>query len=260
MILGQTWFKSNFDAHAVVGLSLLPPAGRATSKAGGAAGSSGLSKAAISSLVLSTVSAVLGPDINPDEPLISSGLDSLGAVELRNSLQAQLPAGLELPATLLFDFPSINAISGYIVSQVCLAADADADAQQASSAAGEATRGSTPSLPFVCRHCSLLMLVCTHAIFTRRQTRSAVLYCKTLTLYTMISIPLQVPQQEQEEQTDAISAPKGLPSGPRAAAADTGRIIAVSAYACNSPGGAINGSTAVDAITTIPLQVGISHT
>lgn len=79
---------------------------------------SGLSKAGISSLVQSTVSAVLGPDVNPDEPLMASGLDSLGAVELRNSLQAQLPAGLELPATLLFDFPSINAISGYIASQV----------------------------------------------------------------------------------------------------------------------------------------------
>lgn len=100
------------------------PAGGPTSKAAGAAAGSGLSKAAISSLVLSTVSAVLGPDINPDEPLISSGLDSLGAVELRNSLQAQLPAGLELPATLLFDFPSINAISGYIASQVCLTAAA----------------------------------------------------------------------------------------------------------------------------------------
>lgn len=69
-------------------------------------------------MVVSTVSAVLGPDVNPDEPLMASGLDSLAAVELRNSLQAQLPAGLELPATLLFDFPSINAISGYIASQV----------------------------------------------------------------------------------------------------------------------------------------------
>lgn len=49
---------------------------------------------------------------------MANGLDSLGAVELRNSLQAQLPAGLELPATLLFDFPSVNAVSGYIASQV----------------------------------------------------------------------------------------------------------------------------------------------
>lgn len=89
--------------------------------------------------MISTVSAVLGPDINPDEPLISSGLDSLGAVELRNSLQAQLPAGLDLPATLLFDFPSINAISGYIASQVCLIAAADA--QRASDEAAEASRG-----------------------------------------------------------------------------------------------------------------------
>mgnify|MGYP001807075508 CR=1 FL=1 len=68
---------------------------------------------------------------------------------------------------------------------------------------------------------------------------------------------LQVPQQEQEEPAGAASAPEGLASGPRVTTTDTGRIIAVSAYACNSPGGAINGSAAVDAITTIPLQVGI---
>ncbi len=69
-------------------------------------------------MVQETVAAVLGPDINPDDPLMASGLDSLGAVELRNALQAQLPAGAELPATLLFDYPSINAVSGYIASQV----------------------------------------------------------------------------------------------------------------------------------------------
>jgi acyl carrier protein len=92
---------------------------------------SGLSKSSISSLVASTVSAVLGPDVNPDEPLMASGLDSLGAVELRNSLQAQLPPGLELPATLLFDFPSVNAISGYIASQVLHLVSASALARKA---------------------------------------------------------------------------------------------------------------------------------
>lgn len=76
-----------------------------------------LNHASIAAVVQETVAAVLGPEVGPDEPLMASGLDSLGAVELRNALQAQLP-GAELPATLLFDYPSINALSGYIADQV----------------------------------------------------------------------------------------------------------------------------------------------
>jgi acyl carrier protein len=67
-------------------------------------------------MVHEAVAAVLGPDVNPDEPLMASGLDSLGAVELRNALQAQI--GSELPATLLFDYPSINAVTGFLAEQV----------------------------------------------------------------------------------------------------------------------------------------------
>lgn len=77
-----------------------------------------LSHDSIAALVQETVSSILGPDINPHEPLMASGLDSLGAVELRNALQAQLPPGTELPPTLMFDYPSIDAISSYIAAQV----------------------------------------------------------------------------------------------------------------------------------------------
>ena len=41
---------------------------------------------------------LLGPAVPPDSPLLSAGLDSLGAVELRNHLEARL--GLPLPQTL----------------------------------------------------------------------------------------------------------------------------------------------------------------
>ena len=47
---------------------------------------------------------------------MEAGLDSLGAVELRNQLAAAFPAA-ELPATLTFDYPSISALSGFIASQ-----------------------------------------------------------------------------------------------------------------------------------------------
>ena len=45
-----------------------------------------------------------------------AGLDSLGAVELRNALSQHLD--MELPATLAFDHPSINAIATYIFASM----------------------------------------------------------------------------------------------------------------------------------------------
>lgn len=55
-----------------------------------------------------------GCQVGPDQPLMEAGLDSLGAVELRSALCAKF--GIELPATLTFDHPSITAISSYVSS------------------------------------------------------------------------------------------------------------------------------------------------
>jgi acyl carrier protein len=49
--------------------------------------------------VSSAVSSILGHTVGADEPLVAAGLDSLGSVELRNSLQSSLR--VELPATLV---------------------------------------------------------------------------------------------------------------------------------------------------------------
>lgn len=54
--------------------------------------------------------------LDPQMPLIEMGMDSLMALELRNALEKQLTCAL--PATLLFDYPSLNALVDYLTQQV----------------------------------------------------------------------------------------------------------------------------------------------
>jgi len=53
-------------------------------------------------------------DIDIDLPLQRMGLDSLLAVDLRNRLTQALPSGVRVPATLVFDHPSVVAITDYL--------------------------------------------------------------------------------------------------------------------------------------------------
>ena len=73
----------------------------------------------------------LGKQIDPRTPLGDLGLDSLLAVELRNTLATAL--GRPLPATLLFDYPSIDALTDYLLVEVLGFGDsrAPSPAQQA---------------------------------------------------------------------------------------------------------------------------------
>ncbi|HEY8810073.1 MAG TPA: beta-ketoacyl reductase, partial [Solirubrobacterales bacterium] len=100
------------------------PAKRAASTGSLAAKLSNLSEvereAVALDLVRGEVAAVLGhgsaADIDPTRAFQDLGFDSLAAVELRNRLS--LATGLELPATLVFDYPTSAAISGFLLSQV----------------------------------------------------------------------------------------------------------------------------------------------
>lgn len=65
---------------------------------------------------------VLGLDaaqpIGYNQPLSDLGLDSLMAVELRSLLSAGLALERSLPATLVFDYPTIAALTGYLAEEV----------------------------------------------------------------------------------------------------------------------------------------------
>ncbi len=62
------------------------------------------------------VSGLLGQAIGIDEPLMEAGLDSIGAVELRNSVATRY--GIDLPATTTFDQPTIRALGNYLAAML----------------------------------------------------------------------------------------------------------------------------------------------
>ncbi|MGZ9226513.1 MAG: SDR family NAD(P)-dependent oxidoreductase, partial [Anaerolineales bacterium] len=62
-----------------------------------------------------------GQDVYEHVPLSELGLDSLMAVELRNVLSAGLGLKRTLPATLVFDYPTVEAISNYLMAEMDLA-------------------------------------------------------------------------------------------------------------------------------------------
>jgi acyl carrier protein len=65
-------------------------------------------------LVRALVEQVLGDLPDDGQPLLEAGLDSLGAVELQRSLAAAFD--ISLPSTIVFDYPTVNALAELIES------------------------------------------------------------------------------------------------------------------------------------------------
>eukprot|EP00854_Cymbomonas_tetramitiformis_P009852 gene9852-11667_t len=63
---------------------------------------------------MNAVKTILGVDIDEDAPLMEYGVDSLSALEVKSTLEDSLQ--VQLPVTLLFDYPSARAISEYTQS------------------------------------------------------------------------------------------------------------------------------------------------
>ena len=56
----------------------------------------------------------MGKPVGSNEPLMASGLDSLAAIEFKNSVSTQF--GVVLPATLAFDYPTLEVLAGFVAS------------------------------------------------------------------------------------------------------------------------------------------------
>ncbi|WP_433754965.1 SDR family NAD(P)-dependent oxidoreductase [Nocardia sp. CA-135398] len=74
----------------------------------------------VSEVVLAQAAAVLGhdsaADIRPDRRFDEIGFDSLGGVEFRNRLNKA--TGIQLPSTLVFDYPTPAAVAKLVLSKV----------------------------------------------------------------------------------------------------------------------------------------------
>jgi NADPH:quinone reductase-like Zn-dependent oxidoreductase/acyl carrier protein len=77
---------------------------------------------ALANWVREQVRSVLGLDsvdaVPIDQPLQELGLDSLMAVELRNIVRTGLDLSVSLPSTLVFDYPTVDALARHLAGEV----------------------------------------------------------------------------------------------------------------------------------------------
>jgi hypothetical protein len=99
-----------------------PEAAKQVARTGGGAAaldmSSGVTVETVSAKIKEVAMGIIGDeeDIEVDTPLMQAGLTSNTAVLLRDEMTTTIP-GVNLPPTLMFDYPSIAAIAEFIVEK-----------------------------------------------------------------------------------------------------------------------------------------------
>lgn len=71
----------------------------------------------LNEIVKATVGLEETEEFDLDQPLMQVGITSRSAVELRNTLSEEIP-GVDLPFTLIFDYPSVASISDMVLDSV----------------------------------------------------------------------------------------------------------------------------------------------
>ena len=75
--------------------------------------------------VLDMVQRTAGGTVDADAPLMEAGVDSLGAVELRNQLRGAAGEAIMLPSTLVFDHPTARGLARFFTVELPPAAILD---------------------------------------------------------------------------------------------------------------------------------------
>ncbi|MEK9501492.1 SDR family NAD(P)-dependent oxidoreductase [Gaopeijia maritima] len=87
--------------------------------------------------------------VDPERGFFEMGMDSLMSIELRTRLQRRLE--LDLPSTLTFNHPTVEAVAHFVSSRIdrarAAAASSGGDAPTAATAAPEAPRAAAPESP-----------------------------------------------------------------------------------------------------------------
>jgi len=117
---GATQTSSAANTPAVGGVHGRRAAERKPSSATAA---TAVSADAVVDQVHESVKSVLGSAVGADDALMAAGLDSLGSVELKNALERR--SGIELPSTLVFDYPTVNALAGFLAVKLSSSAPKD---------------------------------------------------------------------------------------------------------------------------------------
>ena len=97
-----------------------------------------MSRAEVLRRVLETAQLVQGAELDPEAPMLQAGMDSLATVELSQRLGQTL--GVALPATLVFDYPSVAAIAAYVDAKLRAADEGTGDGRGGAGGSCDTTR------------------------------------------------------------------------------------------------------------------------